>query len=218
MSASEQVLDRAWTAIRDLESQSDGEPVEAAQVELLELYVRHRPDHALARYLLGKALRELGRHEESVVELRASSELDAEDDDEHDDTILVHLALSLNEAGRWDEAEQVYAEACDVPDNAELGYVWSLRAANLMQLERWDEAAKYLIHAQRLPECDQDEAGLLLGKVCIAQQRYDQAKVCLQKVRDRDPEDSEAATLLESLEWVRRNASLIDELRRQSVS
>jgi tetratricopeptide (TPR) repeat protein len=188
---------------------------EAHVVELLTPYVAERADHAHAWYLYGDALRVLGRRTEAEQALLKALE-GAPHGVVH--ALYVRLAMLQNSRGRHEVAEGYYRLAVETT-GSDLGWLWMLRAGNLMELEKYDEAISAYLTALQLPEEDHDaaknrgrlghrEAYLNLGCAYRALRNYDLAARAFQSALDLDPTWDKAREALEGLAGIQESIDL----------
>lgn len=168
----------------------------ATAVELLTAYVAERPQHHFAVFLLGDALRELGRFEEAEeMLLRALSCAPPTSRA----SIMARLGMLKNKHGVLAEAEEWFLRATSDETGKGKGWIWIMRGANLAILGHCDAAASCHERATQLEGGDRDEAFLNLGYVRRAQRRYAEAADAFRKAIDLSPGYTEAIAALDGL-------------------
>jgi tetratricopeptide (TPR) repeat protein len=160
---------------------------EAAAVELLHAYLKHRPGDGYMWFRFGNALRLIGLVHEAEHALLTALETA---ESKHSGWILRELALVQTHSGRLAEAEQSFAQACNDPEVAAHGATWILRGANLAsatQLQAAEDCHRRALtfHDENV---DRDEAYLNLGYVLRAQGRYAEAAEAFQHALEITPD------------------------------
>jgi predicted TPR repeat methyltransferase len=183
------------------------------------------PKHPFAWKVLGAALKQMGKINESIVVCQKSTQLNPQDAEAHN-----NLGVTLKEQGRLDEAEVSYRQAITLkPDYAEahnnLGIILkelgrlkeakiSLRQAITLKPEltealnnlgntlkeqgRLDEAEVSYRQAITLKP-DFAEAHNNLGGLLIKLNKLEEAKICYKKAIEIKPDYGEAKHLLAAL-------------------
>lgn len=184
----DRMFDWARTALRE-----SGR--EAIAIELLSAYVSQRPLDNYARYLLGDALRAVGRVAEAEHALLQSL---SEASEKSRARIMAALGMLKARHGSLDAAEEWFRRATSDDVGRDKGWMWIMRGSNLAVAGRFDEAAECHLRAAQLPG-DPDEALLNLGYVRRAQGRYADAIDAFRKALEITPDYPEAKTALEGL-------------------
>jgi len=177
----------------DLESQLDGLKAQvraaydsdhyAAVVELLPIYLGHRPTDSFAWFMYGDSLRLLKRYSDALAAL-ASAQREAPPQEQW--RISSVLAELYKSTGKLDRAEELYQQLVTDRDCENKTWCWILRGANLLKLERVAEAESCFRRAATA-EGDVDEAYYNLAVALLFQQRYDEALTAVGKAIELDP-------------------------------
>ena len=154
-------------------------------VEKLSIAITQEfPEHPFAWKVLGAALKQMGKINESLIASQKSAQLKPQDAEAHN-----NLGVVLNELGRLDEAEISCKKAITLkPDYAEAHY--NLGVA-LNGLGRLDEAEISYKKAMTLKP-DYIEAHNNLGVVLNKQGRLDEAEISCKKAITLKPDYAEA--------------------------
>ena len=192
----DEYLDGLYTAAKEADKGNGHEPI---VVELLTVYVKHRPKHDYAWLLLGDALRVLGRRHEAVVPLRMAARLAPR---KHRWQAFARLGMLFGDGGKKRIAEKWFSRACAEPQGARKGWVWILRGANAVDRGDFAKAERCYRNSMDRENVPLDEAYLNLGLVLRAQRRYAEAAAALQRAIELDPSCQSAAKALTSLEGV----------------
>lgn len=184
---------------------------EVAAVEILSRYVVHRPEHALAWYLLGDGLRVLGRYDDS---LRALLHAETIAPEKRRFRVQCSLGLLYKDQGKYEEAEQSFAKATANPHAQDAGYLWTLRGAALACAGRLTEAEACHRKAVTLDDVTMDEALLNLGYVLRAQRRYVEATAAFDVALVLD---SACASNREAVKSTQGIQALLDRLKASEL-
>ena len=174
-------------------------PSQQQLISLLELYQTRKypdaeklslsitqefPEHPFAWKVLGAALKQMGKINESLVASQKSVQLEPQDSEAHN-----NLGITLKELDRLDEAEASYRKVIALkPDYAEAHY----NLGNIMQgLGRLDEAEASYRKAIALKP-DYAEAHNNLGNIMQGLGRLDEAEASYRKVIALKPDYAEA--------------------------
>jgi len=166
----------------------------AETAELFRVLVRTDPDHALTWYNRGDSLRSIGRFREAQEALLAARELMPKSNLFIVDT---RLALVFSKSGSPADAEKWFRLATSSTDCP--GWVWLLRADNLMRMESSKLARECLNTARLRGEVDLEE--LLLNEALIDRYlgNYEEAARGAEEALKLDPDYQPAKDFLESL-------------------
>jgi tetratricopeptide (TPR) repeat protein len=185
-------------------SLANDDPV--AAMDALEALTRMHPSVARYPYLLGVARLQLGAMELSVEALRRSLEL------EPDEILtLIALGISYNAQKEYAEAKEVLLQSLELdPEKKEA------LAALAEAEEGLGELAEAEYHARRVLDKDQGhaEANFVIGKVRMAQARFDEARDYLQATISANPDGSKAYYQL-SLAYARLNEMELSKKYRE---
>jgi tetratricopeptide (TPR) repeat protein len=185
----------------------------AAAAELLSVYVAKRPEHSFAVFLLGDALREVGRFTEAEEVLLRSLSLASP---ERQAAVMAAIGRLKDGHGKRQEAEEWFRRATEDAIGASKGWIWIYRGCNLIFAEKRDEAAACHERATQLPG-DQDEAYLNLGFVRRAQQRYAEAVEAFEKALALSPAYTLAAEALHGLRDIGAAVALAKSVQESRV-
>lgn len=189
-------LDACFAAVRKAKYKP------ATRVFLLKSYVRQRPGHGEAWWLLGRALMALERRKEAESALKKAMRF-AEDLN----LARVHfeLAFLYDGMGRFEEAKCEFALASMNDKIASWGSFWVLRGSTSWQLEDFEEAEKFFRRATECKEeVDLDEAFEKLGYLLQAQGRYSEASTAFRSAEKAAPERSEFREALRDLATLKK--------------
>ncbi|MFZ6742792.1 tetratricopeptide repeat protein [Undibacterium sp. JH2W] len=150
---------------------------EAHVVELLEIYLACKAEHARAWGLYGVALRELGRHKDGLAALTRAYELAPEN---YKGYIAMQIAVLIKEYRSPGEALAWFEMGCTYL-GAESGWPWVLRGENLVCLGEFDEAITCFETAQLGEHNHKDEALYNLGLAYRAKGDYRKASICFEE-------------------------------------
>ncbi len=158
------------------------EPVPA--IRTLEPLTRMHPAVAAHAYLLGIAWLQIAEYESAVESLERAWRLEPEEPQ-----TLTALGLALNHQKRYDRARESLARSLEIaPRNAET------LAALAEAEEGLGELAAAERHALQALSVAPDHSGarLVIGKVRMNQQRYEEARVALEEAIAADPTSAKA--------------------------
>lgn len=180
---------------------------QVAAVEILSRYVAHRPEHVFAWYLLGDALRILGRYHDS---LRALLHAEAIAPEKRRFRAQSRLGTLYKDWGKYEDAERWFAQATANPHAQNAGDVWILRGAALACAGRLAEAEACHRRAATLDDVYKDEALLNLGYVLRAQRRYVEATAAFDEALALDSACASNREAVKSTEGIQ---ALLDRLK-----
>ena len=163
----------------------------ASALLIVREILRNHPDDANALVLQGRLLASLARYGEAEQSLCAALDLFTDDSAFAVYRELGHLYES------WGRLELALAQFEKVvaarPEHAS-GHIYA--GGVLARLGRFDEAMASHTKATQCPEGQIDEAYFNLGLVLRAQERFDEAKTCLERALEIDPSYAEARQAL----------------------
>lgn len=187
---------------------------QAAAAELMSVYVRHRPAHAYAWFLLGNSLRQIGLRDEAERALLTAFELDEADDDAGGAWIVAaRLGALHHDWGNYDASETWYARATERLPEDRGGWVWIMRGGNLARAGQFAAAEECHRRALTHADADPDEAHLNLALLFRAQGRYDDAVASLHEALRITPDYPDAIEVLASLDGIQEAAARAARLR-----
>jgi tetratricopeptide (TPR) repeat protein len=185
----------------------------AAAAEYLSVYLRHRPGHAYAWFLLGDSLRRIGLRHEAERALLSAWELQDADGGNQAWHVAARLGTLHNDWGDYDGSEVWYARAVERLPGDRGGWVWIMRGANLARAGQFRAAEEAHRRALAHPDADRDEAYLNLALLARAQGRYDEAVALLNEALKVTPDYPEVIEELAMLEGVQEAAAHAARLR-----
>ncbi len=208
MTDRDQLLDE----IREIAKRSREADRDAAVIELLHIYLKHRPDDGFMWYTFGDSLRIIGLKDEAERALNTALALCPE----KRAWILTRLARLYDDAGRHAEAEAAYAEACTDSEFGTFGWLWIMRGGNLAAATQLTAAEKCHRHALTFNDehVSRDEAFLNLGNVLRAMGRYNEAADAYQSALEITPDYTECLEALDSLEDIEAAIQTAKELSK----
>ena len=158
---------------------SDGDPVTAE--DLLGAFLQFEPDNAMALFLHGVALLDLGRTAEARLELRASTEADPESASGF--SVLARIEFELGDVDASITALR-QATLC-APEEAQH---WVSLGLLYVESDRWNEAYDALLKAV---ECDPSDvvAHRELGRLYLSVGEYSLAERAFRTALGLEPED-----------------------------
>lgn len=167
----------------------------AETAELFEVLVRVDPDDGLAWFNLGDALRSVGRLKEAEEALLTARELAPKS---HRFTVDARLGMVLSKSGSPADAEKWFRLATS--DGECPGWVWVLRAANLVRNESAKLARECLKAAKLRGEVDLQEVLLNEALIERCEGNYEAAAHCAEEALKIDPNYEPAKLLLVSIQ------------------
>ena len=191
--------DEVLVELRSEAKAASQEGREAAVIELLTPYLQWDADDGYAWYMLGDALRIVGRFAEAERALLKALELAP---DAGRPYALSRCAMLYKEVGRYSDAERYFSELAENTEWSRFGWFWILRGANLASLGDFQQASEYHRKATTLEDVDADEAWLNLGLVLRAQGKYPEAMNAIRKSIEIDPTSAAAKEALQSMDGV----------------
>ena len=179
----------------------------AAALEFLRLLVQLDTHKATSWFNYGDSLRSVGRLVDAERALLTARELAPE---KHRHTVDARLAMVASERGALEDAEHWFEQATKEEECP--GWVWVLRAVNLIHMELMPLAAQCLKMAREHEAADLDE--VLLNEALIARHagNYELAAARATKALEIDPSYKPAAQLLESIRGVVEAKAYVDSL------
>jgi len=154
-------------------------------VEKLSLSITEEfPKHQFAWKVLGAALKQIGKINESLVATQKSVQLEPQDAEAHN-----NLGVMLKELGRLDEAEASYTQAIEI--KPELAEAHNNLGNSLKELGRLDEAEASYTQAKTLKP-DYTEAHYNLGITLQELGRLDEAEISYRKALALKPDYTKA--------------------------
>lgn len=179
-------LDRA----RDWARKAFGSRTGAAlAAELLIRYVERRPRDSYATFMLGDALRAVGRFRESGPMLLHSL---ASAPAKGRALVMTSLGRLMALSGKLGRAEGWFRRAAEDVYGAANGAVWRLRGDNLVRAERYEASAVCLERAVQLAP-DDPRGYMSLGVLRRAQRRYCEAIAAFERAAALSPQTDEAS-------------------------
>ena len=172
---------------------------DASAIIFLRAYLKHRPKHPFAWFLLGDSLRAIGALKEAEIALLRSLE---EAPTGKRFSIYSRLAMMYADRGDHKKAEAYYAKACRGREGSVLGWLWLLRGVNQCTAGNFKRAERYYRAAMKMREIDIDEVYLNLGYLFRAQFRFQEARRAFAEALRLDPKCSDAKKALRSLRGV----------------
>jgi tetratricopeptide (TPR) repeat protein len=163
-------------------------------VELLSVYVRFVSENGFAWFLLGDALRNIGRFKEGEEALLKAVSLAP---DESKFAVYARLGMLAAKRSSPSDAEEWYRLATVEPGCP--GWMWCLRGANLARLEAYRLANTCLEAALKADDVDREEVFLNLALDARAQRQYQEARAFLEAALAIDANYEDARTVLQSL-------------------
>ena len=154
-------------------------------VEKLSIVITQEfPEHPFAWKVLGAALKQMGKINESLVASQKSAQLKPQDAEAHN-----NLGVVLNELGRLDEAEISCKKAITLkPDYAEAHYNLGVALNGLGRLDEAEISCKKAITLKP----DYAEAHNNLGVILKELGRLDEAEISYKKAITLKPDYAEA--------------------------
>jgi tetratricopeptide (TPR) repeat protein len=180
----EQLRQRAQSSL-----ENSGPSAETA--ELFEVLVRVDPDDGLAWFNLGDALRSIGRLKEADEALLTARELAPKS---HRFTVDARLGMVVSKSGSPADAEKWFRLATS--DGECPGWVWVLRAANLIRKESTKLARECLKTAKLRDEVDLQEVLLNEALIELCDGNYEAAARCADEALKIDSNYEPAKELL----------------------
>ena len=161
-------------------------------VEKLSIAITQEfPEHPFAWKVLGAALKQMGKINESLIASQKSAQLKPQDAEAHN-----NLGVVLNELGRLDEAEISCKKAITLkPDYAEAHYNLGVALNGLGRLDEAEISYKKAITLKP----DYAEAHNNLGGLLVILNKLVEAKTCFKKAVEFKPDYAEAKHLLSAL-------------------
>jgi tetratricopeptide (TPR) repeat protein len=199
----EQLQQLRQRAQRSLEN--SGPSAETA--ELFEALVRANPDDGMAWFNLGDALRSIGRLKEAEEALLTARELAPKS---HRFTVDARLGMVVSKSGSPADAEKWFRLATS--DGECPGWVWVLRAANLIRKESTKLARECLKAAKHRDEVDLEEVLLNEALIERCEGNYEAAARCAEDALKIDPNYEPAQELLVSIRGGAEAKSYINRL------
>jgi tetratricopeptide (TPR) repeat protein len=172
----------------------------ALAVKRARQYLAKYPEHGPAWHMLSVALTDLARYSEAEQALWNALRLCPRHLRRIPFCSMGHFHDGRGELGR---AARWYQRAIDAAPTHAAGYIYL--GGLLARQGKLREAEK--IHRQATETCDEgclDEAFLNLALVLRAQDRFDEAAVCLREAIRIDPDYCDAQTVLRDVERCRR--------------
>jgi tetratricopeptide (TPR) repeat protein len=175
--------------------------------ELFEALVRVNPDDGMAWFSLGDALRSIGRLKEAEEALLTARELAPKS---HRFTVDARLGMVVAKSGSPADAEKWFRLATS--DSECPGWVWVLRAANLIRKESTKLARECLKAAKLRDEVDLEEVLLNEALIERCEGNYEAAARCAEDALKIDPNYEPAQELLVSIRGAVEAKSYIKRL------
>jgi tetratricopeptide (TPR) repeat protein len=202
------------TALRELferaRALSDLPDTDLQIVELLSAYVRFKPDHGIAWFHFGDALRVIGRLADAEQALRRALDLAPEN---RRFTVYARIAMVIEKRGSPADAEKWYRLATSEAGCP--GWMWCLRGSNLLSSETHALARTCFEAALKSDDADREEVFLNLALLARMQRRYDEARGYLQEALKIDPNYGAAKKALESLAGIEKTIEAAETTSRQ---
>ncbi|BBB67698.1 hypothetical protein UNDYM_3445 [Undibacterium sp. YM2] len=202
-----ELLDEIYKRAEDL-SKTDLHPSHV--VELLEVYVKSRPQHGRAWSLYGAALKDLSRNKESLQALITAYKLAPET---YKGFVAMQIAVLVQDFQSPKEALPWFETGCKHAD-IDHGWPWILKGANLMYMEEFDAAISCFEIALREDHHLKDESYFNLGLAYRAQGRYEQAIDSFKSALQINPAYEEAINALAGMDNLPDTFRLIAEYRK----
>ncbi|MFZ6775723.1 tetratricopeptide repeat protein [Undibacterium sp. Ji83W] len=200
-------LDEIFAQAKEL---SEKDHHHAHVVELLEVYIKVRPDHARAWALYGEALKDLGRNKEGLQALTAAYELAPET---YKAYVAMQIGVLLKDFQSPKDASPWFEIGCKYSD-ADSGWPWILRGSNLISLGEFETAIACFETALRGDHAIKDEAYFNLGLAYRALGTYEQAINCFKSALQITPDYEEAISALAGIVSLADTLKLSLELRK----
>lgn len=202
-----ELLDEIFTRAKDL-SERDNHQVQV--VELLEIYIKLRSDHARAWALYGEALKDLGRCKEGLHALTTAYELAPEI---YKAYVAMQIAMLLKDFQSPKDACPWFEIGCKY-SGVDSGWPWILRGVNFISLNEYENAITCFETALRGDHALKDEAYFNLGLAYRALGIYEQAISCFKNALQITPDYEDAINVLEGIVNLADTLKLSLELRK----
>jgi TPR repeat protein len=177
------------------DKEADNDHRAAHVVELLQPYLRLRPNHGRAWFIYGECLRIVGRSQEAMDALLKALEFAPE---QIKSNIFGRIGFLCRQHISPMTAEKWFKQATENTQKT-IGWAWILRGANLAIMGEYEKALDCYQEALNLEDIDRDEVFLNMGLVLRAMKRYNEARLAFQEALKLNPTYQEAQWNLEGL-------------------
>jgi len=183
---------------RELSSLADKE-LNSSVIELAKSYLHDFPDSKRAWSMYSHSLYKLSKMKEAEKALLKTINLYS-DSDEHLGWLLCRMGHIYENSGDFRKAIEWFKKAHnEIPQEATfLIYI----GVTFLRIGKYDEAAEALTNATLCKEGFVDEAFYNLGVVQMAQEKYEEAFLCLKEALKIDPKYEEAIQALKDVKKV----------------
>ncbi len=175
-------------------------------VEILDPYLKKRPEHGQAWLLYGDSLRVIGRSSEAMPVLLKALEMAPE---KEKSSIYGKIAFLCQKYRSPTEAEKWYDSATNCEIEA-IDWLWMFKGANLAVLEKYEDSLKCFNKIISIKNSElTDEAYLNIGLVFRAMGKYEDSAEALGKALELNPDYEEAKLALDGLLALKNAKDLI---------
>ncbi|HRH41520.1 MAG TPA: tetratricopeptide repeat protein [Pyrinomonadaceae bacterium] len=160
----------------------------ACVIELAEKYLIDFPKSGIAWFIYYEALRNLCNFEEAENALIKAIEF-IQNPEENLSWLYLQMGELFEDSGKFLKAIEWFQKAHEANQNEATPLIYQGRM--LLRTKKYNEAAETFLKATKCNDGCIDEAFYNLGVVCIAQRKYEEAKIYFKKALEIDPKYKE---------------------------